>query len=169
MRRALAALVLLALPLAGCSVDRDSAGGPTPSPSASASAGSDGSPGVLPSPGGPVPTATAGGNAKQVCAAAVKASSTGTLAYVDELSKLLQAAGTGDQSAAKAAEGRLVSALSTWSKALRQQSGTATDARLKATLEDLATQVDQLGTKIETVDDAKLSAVQDRLDALCGR
>jgi hypothetical protein len=167
MRRAIAALVLLALPLAGCSVNRDSGGGPTPSASApaGASAGANASSGSA----APLPTTTAGGNAKQVCAAAVTASSTGTLAYVDEVSKMLRAAGSGDQAAATAAEGRLEKALETWSAELRKQAGTATDAQLKTVLTDLAGQVDHLGTKIETVDDAKLSAVQDRLDALCGR
>jgi hypothetical protein len=81
---------------------------------------------------------------------------------------MLQAAGSGDQAGAKAAEGRLQKALDAWSKALRQQSGTATDSQLEATLNDLAGEVDGLGTKIETVDHGRLSAVQDRLDALCG-
>jgi hypothetical protein len=99
----------------------------------------------------------------------VKANSTGTLAYVNELSAMLQAAGSGDQADVKAAEGRLRKALDTWSTVLRRQSGTATDGQLKATLNDLAGQVDGLGAKIQTVDEAKLSAVQDRLEALCGR
>jgi hypothetical protein len=166
MRRALAALVLLALPLAGCSIGRTGASGPTPSPAGSASARASAGPGAG---AAPRPTATAGGNAKEVCAAAVKANSTGTLAYVNELSSMLQAAGSGDQAGVKAAEGRLQKALDTWSAALRQQAGTATDGQLKATLTDLAGQVDGLGTKIQTVDEAKLSAVQDRLEALCGR
>jgi hypothetical protein len=168
MRRALAALVLLALPIAGCSVDRDGEPQAGASPSVSASAGGTVAPSTAaggdPAPGG---TAKAGGNAKQVCADAVKSSSTGTLAYVDQLGKMLQAAGKGDDAGAKQAQQALEKALDTWSADLERLSGTATDARLKSTLGELAGEVDKMGAEIDSVDDAKLGAIQDRLDQLC--
>jgi hypothetical protein len=57
--------------------------------------------------------------------------------------------------------------LDTWAADLRTVSTTATDPQLKATLAQLAGQVDKMTSDVETIDDATLGAIQDRLDALC--
>jgi hypothetical protein len=171
MRRtaaALALLVTLPLAVAACSApERDQAGG---GPAASASATP--APGATPADPGagtkaPLPTAKAGGNGPQVCARAQVASEKGTTAYIDQLSVLLQAQGTGDQAGAKAAQDKLNKDLDTWSAELRRLAGTAEDVQLKTALGELAAEVERMEATIDSVDDGRLSDVQDRLDALC--
>ena len=164
--------------VAGCSADvegrGDAAGTPTstaavPGPSASGS-GAPGAPASSATPSislGPVPTAKAGGNAAQICADALKASEKGTTAFVSQLSAVLEAQQKQDKAGEQAAEAKLESTLDSWAADLRKASTGATDAQLKTTLSQLAGQVDKLTSNVETIDDATLGAIQDRLDALC--
>ena len=175
MRRtaaALALLVTLPLAVAACSASEpDQAGGPpaasagaTPAPGATGPGGS-GDPGAASK--APLPTAKAGGNGPQVCARAQTASEKGTTAYIDQLSVLLQAQGTGDDAGAKAAQTKLNKDLDTWSAELRRLAGTAQDVQLKTALGELAAEVERMEASIDSVDDGKLGDIQDRLDTLC--
>ncbi|MEV4619749.1 hypothetical protein AB0J74_13705 [Asanoa sp. NPDC049573] len=177
MRGHLAVVVVL-LALTGCSADVEGRGGSAASapPAASgspapvASSASPGAPAGTVAPDlslGPAPTAKAGGNASQVCADALKASSNGTTAFVQQLTAVLEAEQKKDKTAQAAAEAKLQSTLDTWAADLRKVSGTATDAQLKTTLAQLAGQVDKMTSNVESIDDATLGAIQDRLDALC--
>jgi hypothetical protein len=183
MRRAIAvAALMIMLPLAAaCSAERRDAGadaargtgtgssaGATPGASGQAapSNGAGASPGASPG-AAPIPTAKAGGNGPQVCAAARTESEKGTTAYIDQLSVLLQAQGMGDKAAVDAARAKLDSGLDSWAGELRRLSGTAQDAQLKAVLGELAAEVDRMEANLDSVDDGRLGNIQDRLDALC--
>ncbi|GIF52324.1 hypothetical protein DFJ67_0228 [Asanoa ferruginea] len=165
------------LAVAGCSADVEgrgtAAGTPGPTTSGTPAPGPSTSPGapagtVAPELSlGPVPTAKAGGNATQACADALKASSNGTTAFVQQLTAVLEAEQKKDQAGQRAAEAKLESTLDTWAADLRKVSTTATDPQLKTTLGQLAGQVDKMTSDVETIDDATLGAIQDRLDALC--
>jgi hypothetical protein len=128
-----------------------SAGGTAPGPTGSA--GTD--------------TAPAGGNGKEVCAAATKASTSSVQTFVSELGKSLQAAGANDTAGAQAAQRKAEAALQTWGTAMREQSAKATDARLKAVLAEIATEVGTMKASVESVDEVKLDQLQQRLDQLC--
>ncbi|WP_422773687.1 hypothetical protein ACN28C_12780 [Plantactinospora sp. WMMC1484] len=177
MRRLLvtAAIAAVLSAAAGCSGERDGASGPGPSagPSSGASASASGAatPGVSPgAPGGSpavVDTRPAGGNGREVCEAATKASTSSVQTFVSELGKSLQAAGTGDTAGADAARSRAEAALQTWGNAMREQSARATDERLKAVLAEIATEVGTMKASIESVDENKLQELQQRLDQLC--
>jgi hypothetical protein len=173
MRRTAAALALLVtLPLAAaaCSApERSSAGGPAPS-AAATSPGATPGPGASARPGGskaPLPTAKAGGNGPQVCSRAQAASEKGTTAYIDQLSAVLQAQGTGDDAGARAAQDKLNKGLDTWAAELRRLAGTAEDFQLKTALAEMAAEVERMDATIDSVDDGRLGDIQDRLDALC--
>ncbi|HTF08892.1 MAG TPA: hypothetical protein VK659_12045 [Asanoa sp.] len=167
--------VLLAV--AGCSADvegRGSAAGTpgatssgTPAPAASVTSPAGPGSAAPELSLGPVPTAKAGGNATQVCADALKASANGTTAFVQQLTAVLEAEQKQDKAGQQAAEAKLESTLDTWAADLRKVSTAATDAQLKTTLAQLAGQVDKMTSNVETIDDATLGAIQDRLDALC--
>ena len=68
---------------------------------------------------------------------------------------------------AKAAQDKLNKDLDTWSAELRRLAGTAEDVQLKTALGALAAEVERMEATIDSVDDGRLSDVQDRLDALC--
>ncbi|HEV7709081.1 MAG TPA: hypothetical protein VGP16_12865 [Asanoa sp.] len=180
LRGQFAVVVLSAavLAVAGCSAGVEGRGtaagtpGPTTSgtPAPGPSTASPGAPAGTVAPDlslGPVPTAKAGGNATQVCADALKASANGTTAFVQQLTAVLEAEQKKDKAGQQAAEAKLESTLDTWAADLRKVSTTATDPQLKATLAQLAGQVDKMTSDVETIDDATLGAIQDRLDALC--
>ncbi|GAA1863486.1 hypothetical protein [Asanoa iriomotensis] len=176
LRRLLVVSVALFL-VAGCSADVEGRGDASATPGGSAAPSS--SPGATPSGAaplgtaapkislGPEPTAKAGGNATQICADVLKASETGTTAFVQQLTAVLEAQGKNDKTAEAAAEKKLGTTLDTWAADLRKASTTATDAQLKTTLSQLAVQVDSMTSNVATIDDATLGAIQDRLDTLC--
>jgi len=169
----LALLVMVPLAAAACSASEpDQAGGApaasagaTPAPGATGPGGGSAGPGAATK--APLPTAKAGGNGPQVCVRAQTASEKGTTAYIDQLSVLLQAQGTGDDAGAKAAQTKLNKDLDTWSAELRRLAGTAEDVQLKTALGELAAEVERMEASIDSVDDGKLGDIQDRLDALC--
>jgi len=175
MRRLLVTVAAIAalFAAAGCSGERDPVTGST-SPGTAPSGGAS-SPDA-PAPGGTgVPsgspgtdTAPAGGNGKEVCAAATKASTTSVQTFVAELGKSLQAAGSNDTAGARAAQQKAEAALRTWSTTMREQSAQATDARLKAVLAEIATEVGTMKASVDSVDETKLEQLQQRLDQLCG-
>ncbi|MFY1672663.1 hypothetical protein ACN27G_22290 [Plantactinospora sp. WMMB334] len=175
MRRLLvtAAIAAALFAAAGCSGERDGASGPGPSagPSSGAPATGATTPGASPgAPGGSpavVDTRPAGGNGREVCEAATKASTSSVQTFVSELGKSLQAAGTGDTAGAEAARRRAEAALQTWGNAMREQSARATDERLKTVLAEIATEVGTMKASIESVDENKLQELQQRLDQLC--
>lgn len=176
MRRLLvtAAIAAVLLTATGCSGERDGVAGSGPS-------GASPSPGV-PSPGAATPggspsgpggspgtdTGPAGGNGKEVCEAATRASTQSVQTFVAELGKSLQAASANDTAGAQAAQRKAEAALRTWGTAMREQSSRATDARLKAVLAEIATEVATMKASIESVDENKLAQLQQRLDQLCG-
>ncbi|GAB3986232.1 hypothetical protein V1634_29015 [Plantactinospora veratri] len=175
MRRLLvtAAIATALFAAAGCSGERDGVAGPGPSgapsagvPSSSATAAPGASPGG-PAGAPPVETSPAGGNGKEVCAAATKAATSSVQTFVSELGKSLQAAGSGDTAGAQAAQRKAEAALQTWGAAMREQSARATDERLKAVLAEIATEVGAMKASVESVDENKLQQLQQRLDALC--
>ncbi|MGI5215608.1 hypothetical protein [Plantactinospora sp. CA-290183] len=173
MRRLLvtAAIAAALFSTVGCSGERDGAAG-TASPGAGPSAGATAS--GSPSPGGSAPgapageTAPAGGNAKEVCAAATRSSSESVRTFVEELGKSLQAAGANDTRGAQEAQRKAEAALSAWGATMREQSSRATDERLKTVLAEIATEVGTMKASVESVDENKLDQLQQRLDQLCG-
>jgi ElaB/YqjD/DUF883 family membrane-anchored ribosome-binding protein len=172
MGRLLAAAAIAATLLggAGCSSNGTRVAG---SASPGAAAGTPGTPataqpgGTATSPG--AVTGAAGGNATDVCVAATKASSQSAQAFIDELGRMLAAAGTSDTKAAETAKGKAEGVLAAWAAAMKEQSSRATDARLKAVLADVGAQVGAMTADINSVDQAKLDQLQQRLDQLCGR
>ena len=96
-----------------------------------------------------------------------KATEKGTTAFVQQLTAVLEAQGKSDKGAEQAAEQRLGAVLDAWAVDLRRTSSAATDQQLKSTLSQLAAQIDGMTSNVATIDDAALSAIQDRLDALC--
>jgi hypothetical protein len=83
------------------------------------------------------------------------------------LGKSLQAAGANDSAGAQAAQRKAEAALQTWSTAMREQSAKSTDARLKAVLAEIATEVGAMKASVDSVDEVKLDQLQQRLDQLC--
>ncbi|MFB6396004.1 hypothetical protein [Polymorphospora lycopeni] len=181
MRRLLAAATLAATLLlgAGCSGDEPAAdpspGGTgsatptaaTPSADPTGTPSVEGSqPGSAPAPGTSV--APAGGNAREVCETASKAAAGAADTYITQLGAMMQATASGDTAAADAARTKAEAALKSWSGAMREQAGRATDARLKAVLGEIATEVDSMKADVTSVDGMKLDELQQRLDALCG-
>ncbi|MFC6021901.1 hypothetical protein ACFP2T_37790 [Plantactinospora solaniradicis] len=176
MRRLLvtAAAIAVLFTAAGCSAERDRAGSPNSSgaepsgrvPSSGAPSPGGTAPGPTGSPG--TDTGPAGGNGKEVCEAATKASTTSVQTFVAELGKSLQAAGANDTAGAQAAQRKAEAALRTWGTAMQEQSAKATDARLKAVLAEIATEVGTMKASVDSVDENKLDQLQQRLDQLCG-
>lgn len=164
MRRLLAAAAVTAALLAGTGCSADGSGATQPSAGATVrptSASGDASP----APGGTV--SPAGGNAKAVCAAATKASAEAGTRYVSELGKMLQAGAADDTKGAKAAQQAAERALNTWAAQLKEQSGKASDARLKSLLNEMGTAVGRMKADIESIDEMQLDLMQQRLDQLC--
>ncbi|MCM0677857.1 hypothetical protein NCC78_24730 [Micromonospora phytophila] len=167
MRRLLAvtAVTTVLLAVAGCS-----AGRPETAPATTGTTPSGGSVGAPPTSAGPgAGSGAAGGNAPEVCAAAQQASGTAVRTYVEELGRMMAAVGANDGTAAQAARERAEAALAGWRTALRQQSARADDAQLKTLLTDLATEVDAMGTDVDSIDETELDRLQQRLDQLCVR
>ncbi|MEH0844406.1 hypothetical protein V6U81_18660 [Micromonospora sp. CPCC 205711] len=165
MRRLLAATVVTAVLLTGCSDDRT---GDTPGRASSAPPlGASALPTVVPSV--PVSGSPAGGNGPRICAEAEQASSTAVRTYVEELGKMIAAVGANDSTGAETARKRAEAALTTWRTTLRGEAARATDPQLKTLLADLATEVGMLGTDVESIDETELDRLQQRLDQLCAR
>ena len=171
MRRLLATALVAVTLLTGsaCAKERtDSAGAgasPTPTgPSATVPAPPGATPGAS-----PAVTGRAGGNADEVCAAAVKLSTTSAQTYFVELGKLVQASAAGDTKAAGTARTKAESALRSWATGLREQAAKATDPQLKAVLTEVGTEVAGMRVDVESIDEQKLEQLRERLDVLCGR
>ncbi|MBO4210808.1 hypothetical protein GSF22_33160 [Micromonospora echinofusca] len=175
MRRLIAvtAVAVAMLAGAGCSADREGAGG-TATPGVTA--GPTGTPGTGPTtppgagPGGSPAGGTAapaGGNGREVCDAAIRAGSTAVQTYVSELGTMLTATGAGDTKTAEAARQRAEAALKGWRTELTRQSALATDARLKTVLAEIAAEVGTMKADINSIDSDKLDQLQQRLDQLC--
>jgi|GEM_PF-3008218 hypothetical protein len=177
MRRLLATVALAAALVtpAACASERDGVGAPppsgtgTPSDTSASEAPATGAPESGPTQppsvaGAPSP---AGGNAKEVCEAATTASAEHVRVFVEELGKSLQANAAKDAAAARAAQRRAEEALRAWSSAMREQSARATDERLKAVLADIGAEVATMKASVDSIDEAKLDQLQQRLDQLC--
>ncbi|MFB9235885.1 hypothetical protein ACFFWC_10050 [Plantactinospora siamensis] len=170
------AVALFATAVAGCSGGSQPTAAPGgtagPASTGAASAGPTGPAGGAgtPAPGTPqvTVTATAGGNAGQVCDAAVTAGSEAAVTFVNELSKQLQASSAGDAKTAETARQNAQAALNRWSAALKQQSDRATDAQLKAALAAVGIEVSRIKPDVQTLDQTKLNELQQRVDGLCG-
>jgi ElaB/YqjD/DUF883 family membrane-anchored ribosome-binding protein len=166
----LAVVIALVLAGAGCSADEPSA---SASHSAPVPGGASAAPDptvVSPSPGTPAVTETgpAAGNAKQVCADAMAASSKGVTTFLAELGNMLNAAGKGNGKAEYEARQKAEAALATWANAMKEQAAKATDGRLRTVLTEIGDEVGTMRADIDSVDSAKLDRLQQRLDTLCG-
>ncbi|GAA4713902.1 hypothetical protein Prum_056540 [Phytohabitans rumicis] len=150
---------------AGCTGSSD-APAATPAPGATtASAASGAASASAPASAGA--TAPATGNAQEVCAAAQNAGGQAVTTFITELGAMLTASGKGDTAAAEEAKGKAEAALRSWAAAVKEQSAKATDPRLKQVLAEIGAEVDTMRADIDSVDDAKLDQLQQRLDALC--
>ncbi|MGC4808600.1 hypothetical protein [Micromonospora sp. DT233] len=171
MRRLLALTVAVTVLAAGaaCSTERSdsepAAGPPVTSAGSGPTAGGTGPNGG----GSPAPSGPAGGNGPAVCAAAQQASGAAVRTYVAELGRMIAAVGANDTSTADAARKRAETALAGWRAALREQSSRATDPQLRTLLADLASEVGNLGTDVDAIDEEDLDELQRRLDQLCVR
>ena len=159
------ALVAGVLAIAGCSGgDEPTPPGAAGSPSATTATGSPGA-----SPGAPGPSQPAvPANTGEVCAAARQASTEAGRTFIAEYGRALQALAGGDQSTAVEAQRAATAALATWERRLREQAGRATDAELKRVLLDTAAVVKQMQADLDSVDQAKLDSLDQRLTAACG-
>jgi hypothetical protein len=158
MRRVLAITALTGLLLvgAGCA-DRDDSdpfavGFASPAPRSTTAA--------------PAPTAT--GDAG-VCARAKQAGSAAVQVYIQKLAEMLRAEAVRDRRTEESARRDAEAALAGWRDDLREQSGQATDPRLRTLLADLATEVGGLGTDVKSIDETEFDRLQERLDQLCPR
>lgn len=166
MRRLLAAAAIATTLLAGagCTGGTDNAASPTTG--ATATVTPDTTAPASPSPG--AVTATAGGNAKEVCAAVTKAGSESAPVFVSELAKLLQASSANDTKGAQEAQRNAQAALTSWATALKEQSAKATDPQLRAALADIGGEIATVKPDIKSIDEAKLEQLQRRVAQLCG-
>jgi hypothetical protein len=116
----------------------------------------------------PIPAGTgpAGGNATNVCDAVTKDSSAAVTEYVGQLAKLAQAGP--DTAEGKAAQIAAERALDTWEASLRAQAGSASDARLKAVLTNMAAQVGAMTADLNSIGGGQVEQLQAQLDELCG-
>ncbi|ASW56282.1 hypothetical protein [Plantactinospora sp. KBS50] len=170
-----AAAVALLIATAGCSGGADPVAAPTGAAGSSAAgspgagtSGTPGTPGGTPTPGGAEVTATAGGNAGDVCAAAVETSSEAAVTFVNELSSQLQASSTGDTKTAETAKRNAQAALDRWADGIRKQAQRATDPQLRAALTDVSAEIATIEPDVQSLDQSKLDQLQQRVDALCG-
>ncbi|WP_033340083.1 hypothetical protein [Catenuloplanes japonicus] len=171
---ALASALLLTTACSSSPEDEQAA----PAPSAAASVpGGVTDPGVTdpaaPPSGPPVSTVPipagsgpAGGNAKGVCDTVTKDSSAAVTEYVGQLAKLAQAGP--DTAEGKAAQTAAEKALDAWEASLRGQAGTASDARLKAVLTNMANQVGAMTADLTSIGGGQVEQLQAQLDELCG-
>ncbi|MEV4757985.1 hypothetical protein AB0J86_23110 [Micromonospora sp. NPDC049559] len=159
-------LVAVAL-AAGCSTARDgTVAGPAATTPGAGSA-PPGTPSGVPGTAPPDGSGPAGGNTREVCAAARQAGSAAGETFVAELGRMLAAAGAGDTRTSEQARRAAEAALADWSGALREQSAHATDPRLRAALADVAGEVGTLRTDLDSLDETRLDRVQQRVDQLC--
>jgi len=175
----LAALLAVAVGLAGCSDDSSKKGasgsGSSGSSSASASPGAGGS--TDPSAPGQVPPAeggggTATGSDKQVCADQEKLVADSTRKFGEEVVKA--ATGEGGEQAAVAAVKTL---FSEWASGMRTQAGKAQNPELKSALTEYATGLDKVNSQINGVNDldklgdlntAEIESATDKILKICG-
>ncbi|MEV1332402.1 hypothetical protein AB0J20_22840 [Micromonospora costi] len=108
-----------------------------------------------------------GGDTAAVCAATRQAGASAVETYVAEVGRMVAAVGANDAAAAEAARRRAEAALTGWRGVLREQSGRATDPRLRALLGDLDAEVEAMGADVTGVDETELDRLQQRLDQLC--
>jgi hypothetical protein len=137
-----------------------------PAGSTDAPGGATAGPGAPANP--PPVVAPAGGNAKEVCAAALKTNTDMGTAFITEMVAMMQATSDGDTAAATAARGRAEKSLADWTGALRGHAARATDATLKTTLGELATQVASMKPDANSIDEIKLESLNERVGQLCG-
>ncbi|MFJ6168506.1 hypothetical protein ACIQH6_25535 [Micromonospora orduensis] len=158
MRRLLAVTLLVAALFVGggCATEA--------SPTGSTTAGTPTGP-----PGTPAGGGAAAGDTVQVCAAARQVGASAVQTYVEELGRMVAAAGDGDSATAGAARERAEAALTGWRTALREQSARTADPQLKTLLTDIGTEVAALGVDVESIDETELDRLQQRLDQLCPR
>ncbi|WP_329103412.1 hypothetical protein OG792_26680 [Micromonospora sp. NBC_01699] len=142
------------------------ASGMPPAGSTDAPGGATGGPGAPANPPPVLPPA--GGNAKEVCAAALKTNTDMGTAFITEMVTMMQATSDGDNAAATAAQGRAQKSLADWTGALRGHAAEASDATLKSTLGDLATQVSTMKPEANSIDEIKLESLNERIGQLCG-
>jgi prophage DNA circulation protein len=169
MRRTLSVVAVVAALLVGaaCSSERaDVARGAARTGAPDGGSASDSSP--TPSAGAVAPVQSpAGGNAAEVCAAALETSTESATAYVSALVKSLEAATTGDTNKIAEAQRNAEAVLDSWSAELREQAAKATDERLKTVLIEVADEVSRMEADIESVDEARLYELELRLSQLC--
>ncbi|RKR87757.1 hypothetical protein BDK92_2049 [Micromonospora pisi] len=141
----------------------------TPGPSNGAGAPSAG-PGGPANPANPIPSVTgpAGGNAKEVCAAALKTNTDSGTAFVTDLMAMMQATGDGDTAAATAAKTRAERGLANWTSALKEHSSRASDPTLKSVLTELATQIGSMKPELNSINEIRLDELNQRIETLCG-
>lgn len=169
MRRILTAVAVVATFLVGaaCSSERADVASGAPRTSAPDAGSASGS---VPTPStaavAPV-EAPAGGNAAEICAAALETSTESATAYVEALLKSLEAAITDDTDEIAKARRNAQAVLDRWSAELREQAAKATDERLKTLLIEVADEVSRMEADIESVDEAKLYELELRLRQLC--
>ncbi|MFI6763237.1 hypothetical protein ACIBF5_29305 [Micromonospora sp. NPDC050417] len=141
----------------------------TPVPSNGAGAPSAG-PGAPANPPNPLPSVTgpAGGNAKEVCTAALKTNTDSGTAFVTDLTAMMQATGDGDTAAATAAKTRVERGLANWTSALKEHSSKASDPTLKTVLTELATQIGSMKPELNSINEIRLDELNQRIETLCG-
>jgi hypothetical protein len=177
----LAALLVGAVGLAGCSDDSSKKGASgSGSSSSSGSSTATASPGTGgstdPSAPGQVPPAEGGGTAtgsdKQVCADQEKLVADSTRKFGEEVVKA--ATGEGGEQAAVAAVKTL---FSEWASGMRTQAGKAQNPELKKALTEYATGLDKVNSQINGVNDldklgdlntAEIESATDKILTICG-
>jgi hypothetical protein len=161
MRRLMAAAVFAALfATAACGSGDDNASGDGGANSAATTA------------------AAAAANTKQICADAKKVVTDSTAKFSQEMSKVLTAAASGDKTAADDSVSTVKTMFTEWAEGMRAQAEKATDAELKAALNDAADQIAKVATSITSADDLQqatklldapeFDAAGKKIESICG-
>ena len=165
-RRGLAVCVALgALTFtAACSDDAAPAGGAAPA--------AGGTPPVAPAPADPSVAAAADaaltGDVKQICAQADRTSASFGKLFVADYKLKIEAANKGAVAKQQAAE-KIARDVENYSFALTNMAAITTDAKLKAALTDMSSQVKALKGDIAKINSGKMDELTAKLDKACGK
>lgn len=161
------ALLLLGTGCSGDKADDDTAAAPVavapaPGPAGSGPAASAGA--VLPGEA----DAALSGNTQAICQQAAKTGGDAAKNFAQDLKLLIDAESSQDKDLVIKAKQKTTRDVENYSFALKDMSKLAADAKLKAALADMGSQVTALKGDVRKVDEKRLTKLQATLDKACG-